>query len=79
MASGAQAAHNRPLLTRISEQALVGIIAASATLYTDNIKHDEEIRQITQEVREIKQEMRETIRQMRQDLYIPRSEERGRK
>lgn len=59
---------NRPLLTRLTEQLIVGLISAAGVLYTDNIRHDDEIKQITQEVREAKR----VIDEMRRDLYVPR-------
>jgi len=62
---------NRPMLTRLTEQALVGVFAAGVTLYADNLVTQDKIANLTEQVSEVKT----VVVQMQRDLYIPRSDE----
>jgi len=74
LVAGQHPPHNRPLLTRITEQTLVAIIASAMTIYVDNAKQDEKITALTNVIYEMKND----IKDMRHDLYEPkeRSERR---
>jgi len=64
---------NRPMVTRLMEQAIVGVVAAGMTLYADNLVTQDKIANLTEQVQEVKT----VVVQMQRDLYIPRSDDRG--
>lgn len=75
----AAAEKNRPLLTRLVEQSLPGIMVAALGLYINDVKQDEKIdtlgRQQTQQIEQVKDQittLRTEFHEMRRDLYEPR-------
>lgn len=63
------APENRPMLTRLTEQAIVGIAAAAIALYANNIRQDDAIQNLTSQVVELKR----AVEVMRAELYVPRT------
>lgn len=59
--------HNRPLLTRLTEQAFVGIVAAGFGIYGNNIKQQGQIENLNDRVAAMRQEQSASIASIRQD------------
>lgn len=71
---------NRPLLTRLVEQATVGVVAAAIGLYANDLVMKDQITNLAQQVADVKQtqaasvqDLKQMISQMQRDLYVPRS------
>lgn len=60
---------NRPMLTRLSEQTVVAVVAAAIALYTNNAIHETKLAQLSMDV----QSLTKIVNDMRHDLYVPRS------
>lgn len=58
---------NRPLLTRLTEQAIVGIVAAGLGIYGNNIKQQGQIENLNERVAAMRQEQSASIVALRQD------------
>jgi ATP-dependent Clp protease ATP-binding subunit ClpA len=70
--------NNRPLLTRLSEQALVGIIAAAVGVYVNDIRQTEQINNMNARMerniaaqKDAITEIKSMVAAMQHDLYIP--------
>lgn len=70
---------NRPLLTRLSEQSIVGIVAAFVALQVSMARQSEQIETLRSAVRDLqksnedqRREIRDEIARMRGDLYAPK-------
>jgi len=70
---------NRPMLTRISEQAIVGIVggivAAWITIYNNDIRQQEKNEYMIGAIKELKV----TVEEIRRDLYVPANKMRDQK
>lgn len=64
------APQSRPILTRIIEQAIPGILVAVIGIYVTDARQTEQIKELRYEIVQLNVE----IQQMRSDLYVPRSE-----
>jgi hypothetical protein len=70
---------NRPALTRLLEQALVGVASAFLAVTVTQAKQEEQIRHLTmtiadqsRQARKDREELSAQIERIRADLYIPR-------
>ena len=70
---------NRPLLTRLSEQTLVGIVAAFVALQAMQARQAEQINELRVALKEnqrlnedARRELRDELAAMRRDLYAPK-------
>ena len=63
---------NRPLATRLSEQAIVAIVAAAVTLWVSNDRHEAKIETIMVTLREIKSDLLIT-RLIERDVAVNKS------
>lgn len=75
----AEVPKNRPLLTRLSEQTIVGVVAAFVALQTMQARQEEQISALRRTVErqerqteEARRELREEIATMKRDLYTPK-------
>jgi hypothetical protein len=71
---------NRPMLTRLIEQGVVGIVAAAIGIYANDIRQQGQIESLNTRVAEVQQAQKESmvvlslkIDEMRRDLYVPRN------
>jgi len=62
-----KAPENRPMLTRLADQAIVGVVAAIFAIWANNIRQEDRITQLTQSVTQLTA----TVEMMRHDLYQP--------
>lgn len=70
---------NRPMLTRIAEQAIVGVVAAALGIYVNDVRQQGQIESLSVRVGEVQQAQKESmialnqkIDQLYRDLYVPR-------
>lgn len=76
--------HNRPLLTRLTEQVLVGIVAAAVGVYVNDIRQTEQISNLSTRLeraidaqKESNAEIKQIITKMQGDLYVPVAKSKG--
>jgi uncharacterized coiled-coil protein SlyX len=70
---------NRPALTRLTEQAVVGALAAFVALQVTSARQEEQINSLRRDIRAQQEsaersrvEVREQIERIRSDLYTPK-------
>ena len=83
VSQGAPLSGNRPLLTRLTEQIIVGIVAAAFAVYTTNVRQEEQIANLNARLIEMQKSqevlhsrIQETLDRMRSDLYVPKGEKK---
>lgn len=64
------APQNRPMLTRLTEQVIVGVAAAFVAIYVSDIRQTEQISMIKETLVRIEK----AVEKMQRDFYIPRHE-----